>query len=737
MGGSATEVHVHESRWDCYSEASVTGWHLKPGIRFISTLGAANGKLVKGLIPKGARVYCWEQHDQPGQNGKVPNEAWFRGVAAAVGCEIFRVQIPPQHKDLNDWVGAGATEADLVAAVGAAKPYQSPVAGSGAPPPQPSPLFPSLQERPTYRVYDAPFQEGGKDWEAGVYLHDVKEKKDQTGNVTTTTLIDRWILSVARIIAITRNADGKGHGYLLEFIPHGENSVRREVIPQSLLVGHQDDLLMSLRSWGVSALYENKREILDYLDKEHKKFGAKQPEHFWESVNVVGWHSPACFVLPNQVIGNQSEVWFQGAGEGAQYSQKGTLDDWKRVAALCVGNPYLIFALSCGFTGPLLSPLNIPGVGFHYLGDSTSGKTTALMLGNSAWGSPKFMLSWRQTANRLETQAANRSDTLMTIDESHMIDPKVLDSCIYLLLGGVAKGRMKRDATAAATAHWRICVLSSGERSLETHLISAGLDHKAGQSIRICDIPVSGKYGVFDKLPAADSAAAFADRLRDEVAYFYGTAGPAFIERLIKETPKLDLQTALDDIVKNLPVDKLSAQQARVWRSFAAVGLAGELANKWEIVPWEQYSASNAAIDLFEVWRKAQPENSSSLEHAQILECVRNAISTHGTSQFSDLDGGTRGFVTRSGNLVHEPEVKVINRMGYWRDDNGKRLYLFTSEGLKRATKGHDWKRVLKALEDGRTFVKKGATQISLTTRIPGENRVESLYWIDPDKLFL
>jgi Domain of unknown function (DUF927) len=123
---------------------------------------------------------------------------------------------------------------------------------------------------------------------------------------------------------------------------------------------HQDDLLMYLRSRGVSALYENKREILDYLDKEHKKFGAKQPEHFWESVNVVDWHSSACFVLPNQVIGNQSEVWFQGAGEGAQYSQKGTLDDWKRVAALCVRNPYLIFALSCGFTGPLLSPLNTP-----------------------------------------------------------------------------------------------------------------------------------------------------------------------------------------------------------------------------------------------------------------------------------------------------------------------------------------------------------------------------------------
>jgi hypothetical protein len=45
-----------------------------------------------------------------------------------------------------------------------------------------------------------------------------------------------------------------------------------------------------------------------------------------------------------------------------------------------------------------------------------------------------------------------------------MIDPRTLDACIYLLLGGVAKGRLRRDASAAETPHWRICVLYSGER---------------------------------------------------------------------------------------------------------------------------------------------------------------------------------------------------------------------------------------------------------------------------------
>jgi hypothetical protein len=59
---------------------------------------------------------------------------------------------------------------------------------------------------------------------------------------------------------------------------------------------------------------------------------------------------------------------------------------------------------------------------------------------------------------------------------------------------------------------------------------------------------------------------------------------------------------------------------------------------------------------------------------------------------------------------------------------------LFTAGGLKEATTGFEFKRVLKALEDAGALVKTGATQKSLSTRIPnGESK--DLYWIDPGKL--
>jgi hypothetical protein len=81
------------------------------------------------------------------------------------------------------------------------------------------------------------------------------------------------------------------------------------------------------------------------------------------------------------------------------------------------------------------------------------------------------MLSWRQTVNRLEDQAAGRSGTIIILDESHMIDARQLDAAVYMLMGGNAKGRLNRDLSAKETPNCRVSLLSSGERSVETHLL--------------------------------------------------------------------------------------------------------------------------------------------------------------------------------------------------------------------------------------------------------------------------
>jgi putative DNA primase/helicase len=268
--------------------------------------------------------------------------------------------------------------------------------------------------------------------------------------------------------------------------------------------------------------------------------------------------------------------------------------------------------LSCAFAGPLLEPLNVSGLGVHYFGDSTTGKSTALAVATSVWDSPKFMLSWRTTVNGLEIQAASRSSTIVTLDESNMIEAKALDASVYLLLNGVSKARMNKDTSARELAHWRICVLASGERSIKAHLGVAHNDHKVGQGIRIIDVPVRGKSGLFDDLHGSSTGSVFADKLRDASAKFYGHPGPLFVQHLINELPRISLPAGVTDIMGRL-ADKdnpLNPQEVRVARSFALIALAGELAVKWGVMPWAIGCVKDAAVAIFKNWRANQPKSS-------------------------------------------------------------------------------------------------------------------------------
>src|SRR4029077_2837486 len=268
--------------------------------------------------------------------------------------------------------------------------------GSDAPPEQKSEpystvIFPSAAKRPTFACYDEAFFVGNKRYRAGVYYHGT----DEDGDVVVP--VDQWICSVLKVICIVRTAVGAEHSYLIEYVPHGEKAPRRSTLSQALLLGRPEEPLKALRGLGVSVLYVNTKAVRSYLDLEHMRFSEKTPDDFWRSVPVVGWEqAPTCFVLPNETLGNHSGVWFSGKCDGTIYSKEGGLDDWKNnVALLCENNPFLVFATSSAFAGPLLELVNIPGIGLHLYGDSTSGKSTTLAAAVSAWGPPSFLYSCR------------------------------------------------------------------------------------------------------------------------------------------------------------------------------------------------------------------------------------------------------------------------------------------------------------------------------------------------------
>jgi putative DNA primase/helicase len=598
-----------------------------------------------------------------------------------------------------------------------------------SPPPTNVVTLPTENERPCYRAYRSPFKVAGEYWRPGTYFHFAKEEKDDDDNLIV-TLVDYWFLSWLSVLAIVRTASGNEHGYLIEYIAHGETDTRRLVLPQSALLGRADEAFKVLRSHGVTVLNKHLKTIRSYLDEQHLEFSAGKQDRFWTCTKTIGWYSRKSFLLPNEIIGEKAGICFNGNGEQALYGKAGAYKGWRdNVAALCTGNPYLVFALSSSFTGPLLKWLSIAGAGVHFFGDSSVGKTTAQYVGISSWASPAFMLPWRGTGNGLEGNAACRCDGFMALDDVQSADPKIVDTSVYMLINGMPKPRMNRDTSLKDSQVWRLFALSSGELAIETH-VGSTTDHKAGQAMRLVDVSVKATHGLFDNLHNCANGKVFSELILRNCAKHYGHAAPMFVKMLIDRMPTLDLQTELDRLYQRFS-DDLSAQEGRVARVFATVAMAGELATEWGIVPWTAGEAKNTALSIFRHWKEAQPRSAKSREHAQILKRVADFIDTHGDSRFSDIDW--KQGIDRWGNEEKEPAIR--ERAGFFEDNGtGERVFLFTGSGLREAAHGFDFARVLRALEEADVFTDKGADEKAKRRRTP-DGRNPKLYHIDPAKL--
>jgi hypothetical protein len=120
---NAKNIFVFESQWDALAVADKLGWHEgRMEAAFIITRGASNGRLVAGLLNPKAKVTVWPQNDKPKKNGKIPAEEWLQDVIkAADGHHLYRVEIPTEHKDANDWIRAGVDDKTLWNAIASAK----------------------------------------------------------------------------------------------------------------------------------------------------------------------------------------------------------------------------------------------------------------------------------------------------------------------------------------------------------------------------------------------------------------------------------------------------------------------------------------------------------------------------------------------------------------------------------------------------------------------------------------
>jgi putative DNA primase/helicase len=192
----------------------------------------------------------------------------------------------------------------------------------------------------------------------------------------------------------------------------------------------------------------------------------------------------------------------------------------------------------------------------------------------------------------------------------------------------------------------------------------------------------------------------------------HGHVGIRFIDKLIADSH--DLSAELATYMTLSQFHSKDSLEGRAASHFALFALAGELGIEYGLLPWNRDEALNAAAIGYQLWREFRGEGQT--EDKQILHAVEDFLAKHGDSRFS----------------YHKDfSASIRDRCGWTtKDATEETVYMFTSAGLKEATKGFDFKRVLEALDKSGWIIESDTGKAAKTTRVLG--RLQKLYYIQP-----
>ncbi len=529
----------------------------------------------------------------------------------------------------------------------------------------------------------------------------------------------RYISSPINVLAQTRDTTNNAWGRLLEWYD-ADGVKHTQALSMELFQSDGVELRKALAYQGVIIAPDGRaRNLLQsYLMSYPTDARAL-------CVDRVGWHDNI-FVLPNKQIGqheNGDSIVYQTAqGVDSNYQSNGTLEQWQNNISIPIAtHSKLVVALSSAFAGQLLAPLEQQnGAGVHFKGQSSKGKTTALYVGCSVWGKPsKYHKTWKSTGNALEHTAYMHNDGFLALDEiGEVTNPKELGNIVYMLANGKGKGRMTKQITAKPSYDWKVIFLSTGEKSLKEIMQESGQKTKLGQEIRLIDIDIShSEHGLFDQVDFAESAAKQSRLLVERSNQSYGVAGMEWLKYLTsdKESTTNQAKQLLEQYNLELVASHSQGHIVRVANAFALIAAAGEIATQAGITGWKSGTAFNAVKTVFNDWVN-NFEYVGDYESREYILHVKAFFEANESSRFE--------------SITPDPDhiEKIINRVGYWKIENGEKLFLVLPEQFKNEVcKSLDSRKVAKALLI-QELLEHDTGKNTKTVRLPSRSKAIRVY---------
>ncbi|MFR3072295.1 MAG: DUF927 domain-containing protein [Paeniclostridium sp.] len=321
-----------------------------------------------------------------------------------------------------------------------------------------------------------------------------------------------------RIKEVTYNIDNEKYKALIEY-----KSIKGI---SEILIDRADYLnerkLMKYQSEGLDVMKRNVGFVTEYLRESESEVPMKYI------------HSKLGF---SEYEGKLIYKLYKAIGIDSKYigpykiEPKGTIDEYlKMINEHVLGYTELEFALSLGISSELLAyigeELGLDSNIIHIVGNSTTGKSTALKLAISCFGYPScnqesLYGTYNGTNNALIKKLGGLRGVPYALDEISMSDSNNFTKFIYSLSNGADKERLNKDSELMKKESWLTTILSNGEKS-----IIRSSNKNAGVQVRV----IEAENFIWTK------SAKHAESINKIILNNYGHLGIKFAEYLLKQS---------------------------------------------------------------------------------------------------------------------------------------------------------------------------------------------------------
>ncbi len=483
----------------------------------------------------------------------------------------------------------------------------------------------------------------------GVYWVEPNTDK-QTGEIINR---ESWLCSPLQVIGTGR--DDKDQFLILRWQAWGSESETTQAIPLAD-IGEREGW-RTLKAGGVNVTTKSGlRAILaDWLQRN----GSRE---VWRVAHATGWQCGAYIMPDGEIIGTPDKpVLFNGRSSAAAgYTCRGNAESWRQsVGALVAGNYSMMTGVAAALAAPLIGLSGADGFGIHFYEQSSAGKTTTANVASSLYGNPdQLRLTWYGTALGLANEAAAHNDALMPLDEvGQGADPVSVSQSAYALFNGVGKLQGAKEGGNRDLKRWRTVAISTGEMDLETFIAMAGRKAKAGQLVRLLNIPLSKAV----RFHQHENGKQHADALKDAYQNHHGTAGREWIKWLAgNQQQATEAVREAEARWRSLIPAEYGEQVHRVGARFAILEAALLLGRV--ITGWDEQTCRDAVQHSYNAW--VREFGTGNKEHQQIIAQCEAFLNANGYSRFAPFPYDPQSLPIRemagfrtSGNHDDDPIV--------------------------------------------------------------------------------